>query len=75
VKETEPTHRGVRFDLVGFLLVAAFLGALEVALDRGQEDDWFGSNFIITSQSFPASRSCFSSRGKPPAGIPSSTRR
>jgi MFS transporter, DHA2 family, multidrug resistance protein len=48
VKETEPTHRGVRFDLVGFLLVAAFLGALEVALDRGQEDDWFGSNFIVT---------------------------
>jgi DHA2 family multidrug resistance protein len=40
--------QGVRFDLVGFLLVAAFLGALEVLLDRGQEDDWFGSNFIIT---------------------------
>ena len=39
---------GVRFDLVGFLLVATFLGALEVVLDRGQEDDWFGSNFIIT---------------------------
>jgi len=39
---------GVRFDLVGFLLVATFLGALEVMLDRGQEEDWFGSNFIIT---------------------------
>lgn len=39
---------GIRFDLVGFLLVATFLGALEVLLDRGQEDDWFGSNFIIT---------------------------
>lgn len=37
-----------RFDLVGFLLVATFLGALEVVLDRGQEDDWFGSSFIIT---------------------------
>jgi DHA2 family multidrug resistance protein len=48
VKETEPTHRAVRFDLAGFLLVAAFLGALEVVLDRGQEDDWFGSTFIIT---------------------------
>ena len=39
---------GVRFDVVGFLLVATFLGSLEVVLDRGPEDDWFGSNFIIT---------------------------
>ena len=38
----------MRFDLIGFLLIATFLGALEVVLDRGQEDDWFGSNFIIT---------------------------
>ncbi len=37
-----------RFDYVGFLLVALFLGALEVVLDRGQVDDWFGSNFIVT---------------------------
>src|SRR5580700_3112545 len=34
------------FDYVGFALVATFLGALEVALDRGLEDDWFGSTFI-----------------------------
>ena len=40
--------REARFDVVGFLLVATFLGALEVVLDRGQEDDWFGSNFIVT---------------------------
>jgi DHA2 family multidrug resistance protein len=39
---------GPNFDLVGFLLVATFLGALEVVLDRGQIDDWFGSNFIVT---------------------------
>jgi len=38
---------GVRFDFVGFLLVATFLGALEVVLDRGQEDDWFASGFIV----------------------------
>jgi DHA2 family multidrug resistance protein len=36
------------FDLVGFALVATFLGALELALDRGLEDDWFGSSFITT---------------------------
>jgi DHA2 family multidrug resistance protein len=40
--------RGPDFDLVGFILVATFLGALEVVLDRGQIDDWFGSTFIIT---------------------------
>jgi MFS transporter, DHA2 family, multidrug resistance protein len=37
-----------RFDLVGFILIATFLGALEVVLDRGLEDDWFGSPFIVT---------------------------
>jgi DHA2 family multidrug resistance protein len=41
-------REGARFDLIGFLLVATFLGALEVVLDRGQEDDWFASSFIIT---------------------------
>ncbi len=35
------------FDLVGFVLVATFLGSLEIALDRGLEDDWFGSMFIV----------------------------
>jgi MFS transporter, DHA2 family, multidrug resistance protein len=40
--------RGDAFDLVGFVLVATFLGALEVMLDRGLEDDWFGSFFITT---------------------------
>jgi MFS transporter, DHA2 family, multidrug resistance protein len=36
-----------RFDLIGFVLVASFLGALEIMLDRGLEDDWFGSTFIV----------------------------
>ncbi|MGY4501773.1 DHA2 family multidrug resistance protein [Bradyrhizobium sp. GM24.11] len=35
------------FDLVGFVLVATFLGALELMLDRGLDDDWFGSSFIV----------------------------
>ncbi len=37
------------FDFIGFALVATFLGALEVTLDRGLEDDWFGSSFIVMS--------------------------
>ncbi|HTW28131.1 MAG TPA: DHA2 family efflux MFS transporter permease subunit [Acetobacteraceae bacterium] len=36
-----------RFDLIGFTLVATFLGALELALDRGLEDDWLASSFIV----------------------------
>jgi DHA2 family multidrug resistance protein len=47
VKEVRPAGRDVRFDWGGFILVATFLGALEFVLDRGQQDDWFGSNFII----------------------------
>jgi MFS transporter, DHA2 family, multidrug resistance protein len=39
--------RSIRFDFIGFLLVATFLGALEIVLDRGLEDDWFASNFIL----------------------------
>jgi MFS transporter, DHA2 family, multidrug resistance protein len=42
-------RQGDEFDLVGFALAATFLGALELALDRGLEDDWFGSNFIIAT--------------------------
>jgi len=38
---------GERFDAIGFALVATFLGSLELMLDRGLEDDWFGSTFIV----------------------------
>ncbi len=40
-------QRQGRFDLVGFVLVSTFLGALEIVLDRGLEDDWFASSFIV----------------------------
>ncbi len=43
----DPRQQG-GFDLIGFILVATFLGALEIVLDRGLEDDWFSSPFIIT---------------------------
>jgi len=41
-------QQGAGFDVIGFILVATFLGALEVVLDRGLEDDWFASSFIVT---------------------------
>src|SRR5271163_3081433 len=46
--EVKAQQQGIRFDVVGFMLIATFLGALEMVLDRGLEDDWFGSSFIIT---------------------------
>jgi len=46
--DTPNPAKQARFDVIGFLLVATFLGALEVVLDRGLEDDWFGSGFIVT---------------------------
>ncbi len=33
-------------DYVGFALTALCFGTLEIFLDKGQEDDWFGSPFI-----------------------------
>jgi DHA2 family multidrug resistance protein len=37
-----------KFDYVGVSLLVLGVGALQVMLDRGQEDDWFGSRFILT---------------------------
>ena len=37
-----------RIDYIGILLLAVGFGCLEVVLDKGQEDDWFGSPFITT---------------------------
>ncbi len=36
-----------RFDMLGFGLLAIALGALQLALDRGQQEDWFASWEII----------------------------
>ena len=46
--------KGLNFDFTGFLLVVTFLGSLEVVLDRGQIDDWFGSSFIVTAAAISA---------------------
>ena len=41
-------EEGAKIDFIGILLVAVAFGCLEVVLDKGQRDDWFESNFIIT---------------------------
>ncbi len=38
--------RGLNLDYVGFALLALGFGSLEFVLDKGQEDDWFGSRLI-----------------------------
>jgi MFS transporter, DHA2 family, multidrug resistance protein len=43
----ERGRRAGRFDVLRFVLISTFLGALELVLDRGLDDDWFGSNFIV----------------------------
>ena len=35
-----------RLDVIGFSFMSLWLGCQEVLLDKGQEDDWFGSHFI-----------------------------
>lgn len=35
-------------DGIGLGLLALTIGALQIFLDKGQEDDWFGSRFIVT---------------------------
>jgi DHA2 family multidrug resistance protein len=37
-----------RIDYIGFGLLAIGVAFLQIVLDKGQEDDWFGSNFIVT---------------------------
>jgi DHA2 family multidrug resistance protein len=39
--------RTLRIDYVGLGLVAVGLGFLQVVLDKGQREDWFGSQFIV----------------------------
>ncbi|HTQ58077.1 MAG TPA: DHA2 family efflux MFS transporter permease subunit [Bryobacteraceae bacterium] len=38
----------INVDYMGIALLALGVGALQVLLDKGQEDDWFGSRFITT---------------------------
>ena len=37
----------MRVDLWGLGMLAVGMAALQIMLDKGQEEDWFGSNFIV----------------------------
>src|SRR6202051_4861021 len=42
------TFRESKVDYVGFGFLAIGIAFLQIVLDKGQEDYWFGSNFIVT---------------------------
>jgi MFS transporter, DHA2 family, multidrug resistance protein len=52
VQETPVADRnrrgGIRVDYIGISFLALGVASLQVVLDKGQEDDWFGSRFILT---------------------------
>ena len=39
--------KGLKIDYAGLGFLAVGLGFLQVVLDKGQREDWFGSNFIV----------------------------
>ncbi len=43
----EAAKKGLSLDLFGFGLLATGFGSLEFILDKGQEEDWFGSGIIV----------------------------
>lgn len=47
LRQMKGAGRKIRFDGIGFSLVALALGSLQIVLDRGQQDDWFSSNLIL----------------------------
>ena len=48
---TDPLHAAARglkhIDGIGLALIAIGFGALQIVMDKGQQDDWFDSNFIV----------------------------
>jgi MFS transporter, DHA2 family, multidrug resistance protein len=45
-------HRPQRFDWLGFTVLAIGIGALQLMLDRGHDQDWFTSREIVTEAVF-----------------------
>ncbi|HEX5424556.1 MAG TPA: DHA2 family efflux MFS transporter permease subunit [Candidatus Acidoferrales bacterium] len=40
-------RKAFRIDYIGLSLLAIGLGGLQIVLDKGERDDWFGSHFIL----------------------------
>src|SRR6202012_3074707 len=50
-----PRNATTRLDWFGFATLSLAIGAMQVALDRGEEKDWFGSSEIIIEAVIAAS--------------------
>ncbi|MBV8056607.1 MAG: hypothetical protein JOZ29_17640 [Deltaproteobacteria bacterium] len=58
--QSQNAHQHLRIDYIGIGLLALCLGAIQIMLDRGQEDDWFVSRFILfLAVTFIVSLVCF----------------
>ncbi|HEY4363818.1 MAG TPA: DHA2 family efflux MFS transporter permease subunit [Bryobacteraceae bacterium] len=44
---SERRGAGIKVDYIGIGLLTLAVGALQILLDKGQEEDWFGSHFIV----------------------------
>jgi DHA2 family multidrug resistance protein len=56
IHATHPARR-IRFDVFGFVTLSIAIGALQMLLDRGEQNDWFGSTetwveLILTTLAF-----------------------
>ncbi|NGY03695.1 DHA2 family efflux MFS transporter permease subunit [Solimonas terrae] len=46
VQQRRKEH-GFRVDYVGFALIVLSMGALQIMMDKGQQEDWLNSDFIV----------------------------
>jgi len=54
VERVKQLRGKLRIDYIGIGLLTVGLGFLQVVLDKGQEDDWFGSKLIASSAAISA---------------------
>ncbi len=47
-ERTEKRKSKLQVDYWGIIFIALGLGFLQIVLDKGERDDWWGSNFIVT---------------------------
>ncbi|MEO7494598.1 MAG: DHA2 family efflux MFS transporter permease subunit, partial [Massilia sp.] len=66
-----PASRNMRFDAFGFVTLSLAIGALQMLLDRGEQNDWFGSTetwieaiLLAVSASYFAVHTAMSPAGK-----------
>ncbi len=57
--ERNPLEKGYPLDYIGLILLIISIGCLQTTLDRGNDDDWFGSPFICILATISCITFCF----------------